>query len=59
MDRLRSVFGEDTPEQQYQPLDGGSENLQGQGIEDVESPKFSWTDYSVFLLLGVAMLWAW
>lgn len=30
-------------------------------IEDISSSKqiFSWHDYTVFLILGVAMLWAW
>lgn len=59
MDRLRNFFGSDTPEQAYEPIEGGSERPDGERIEDTESPKFSWTDYSVFLLLGVAMLWAW
>ena len=27
--------------------------------QDVEEMPFSWLDYAVFLLLGVAMLWAW
>jgi equilibrative nucleoside transporter 1/2/3 len=59
MDRLRRALGNDTPEQNYEPLEGGSERPDGEHIEDMESQKFSWTDYSVFLLLGVAMLWAW
>jgi equilibrative nucleoside transporter 1/2/3 len=59
MDRLRRVFGNDAPEQSYEPLEGGSERPNGEQIEDTDNNKFSWTDYSVFLLLGVAMLWAW
>jgi equilibrative nucleoside transporter 1/2/3 len=59
MDRLRRVFGDDTPEQSYEPLEGGSERPDGESIEDTGAQHFSWTDYSVFLLLGVAMLWAW
>ena len=44
----------------YQPLDGGSvsperANRQNEG----KNPAFSWTAYLVFLLVGVAMLWAW
>jgi equilibrative nucleoside transporter 1/2/3 len=59
MDRLRrAAFGDDTPEQAYEPLEG-SERLDGERLEDSDAQKFSWTDYSVFLLLGVAMLWAW
>jgi equilibrative nucleoside transporter 1/2/3 len=59
MDRVRRVFGDETPEQSYEPLDGGSERLNGERIEASRVQAFSWTDYSVFLLLGVAMLWAW
>jgi equilibrative nucleoside transporter 1/2/3 len=59
MERLRRVFGDDAPEQHYEPLEGGSERLDGEAIEDETVQQFSWTDYSVFLLLGVAMLWAW
>ncbi|EAT78899.2 hypothetical protein HBI56_174280 [Parastagonospora nodorum] len=61
MDRLRRVFSlvHDVPEQQYQPLQHGSENVHGEPPEEPEGQRFSWTDYSVFLLLGVAMLWAW
>jgi equilibrative nucleoside transporter 1/2/3 len=59
MDRLRRVFGDDTPEQAYEPLEGGSERPDGEHIEDTAAQQFSWTDYSVFLLLGIAMLWAW
>jgi equilibrative nucleoside transporter 1/2/3 len=58
MDRLRRVFG-DTPDQAYEPLEGGSERPDGERIEDTGAQQFSWTDYSVFLLLGIAMLWAW
>lgn len=28
-------------------------------MEDLNERKFSWTEYSVFFLLGIAMLWAW
>lgn len=59
MDRLRRAFGDDVPEQLYEPLEGGSERPDGEHIEDMEPQKFSWPDYAVFLLLGVAMLWAW
>ncbi|KAH8724281.1 nucleoside transporter-domain-containing protein [Phaeosphaeriaceae sp. PMI808] len=59
MERLRNVFGRDTPEQAYEPLEGSPEHLDGDQIEDSEDQKFSWTAYAVFLLLGVAMLWSW
>ncbi|EKG11066.1 Delayed-early response protein/equilibrative nucleoside transporter [Macrophomina phaseolina MS6] len=57
MDRVRQLFQQDQP---YEPLDGGSETPEGARIEQEEDKEtFSWLDYSIFLLLGVAMLWAW
>ncbi|KAF2015520.1 nucleoside transporter family [Aaosphaeria arxii CBS 175.79] len=58
MERIRKIFERRIS---YEPLEGGSEGPNG---EQIEHPKqhagaFSWIDYSVFLLLGVAMLWAW
>ncbi|KAI1490653.1 nucleoside transporter-domain-containing protein [Biscogniauxia mediterranea] len=61
MDRVRSMFQKrDISEQEYQPLneesltaDAASEN---HGEHDVP---FSWVEYGIFTLLGVAMLWAW
>lgn len=40
-------------------MEGGSEGPDGETIEHSEGEKFSWIDYSIFLLLGIAMLWAW
>ncbi|KAL5119349.1 hypothetical protein ACEQ8H_002836 [Pleosporales sp. CAS-2024a] len=59
MDRLRSVFGHDAPEQQYQPLQGDPELLDQDAPPRGDDVRFAWPDYAVFLLLGVAMLWAW
>jgi equilibrative nucleoside transporter 1/2/3 len=66
MDRLREaqrrIFGSDDPEgvdASYQPLEGGSEGLDGEPIEHPSQQEFSWIDYSIFMLLGIAMLWAW
>ncbi|KAL1618286.1 hypothetical protein SLS56_010616 [Neofusicoccum ribis] len=57
MDRVRQLLQRDQP---YEPLEGGSETPDGARIEEEEDKKaFSWLDYSIFLLLGVAMLWAW
>ena len=52
------MFGREEPEASYEPLQGGSERPDGEHI-DAEEQAFSWTDYAVFTLLGVAMLWAW
>lgn len=66
IDRLRALFKTSNNEQQYEPLDEDILN----GDEDVRRPilivpevdegeEFSWFEYSIFLLLGIAMLWAW
>ncbi|KIW78094.1 hypothetical protein Z517_07927 [Fonsecaea pedrosoi CBS 271.37] len=50
--------------QEYQPIRGDAErddeSIQDGSDEDVgiQTP-FSWVEYAIFLLLGVAMLWAW
>lgn len=53
-DRLRAWF---RPQVAYEPL---NEDLQAsqQSLRSKTTP-FSWTYYAIFLLLGVAMLWAW
>lgn len=57
MNRVRELFQRDQP---YEPLEGGSETPEGARIEPEEDKEtFSWLNYSIFLLLGVAMLWAW
>jgi solute carrier family 29 (equilibrative nucleoside transporter), member 1/2/3 len=56
MDSIRSYFNR---ENSYEPLEGGSESPDGEQILSPKHQQFSWIDYSVFLLLGVAMLWAW
>jgi equilibrative nucleoside transporter 1/2/3 len=58
MERIRRIFERENSEAAYEPLQGGSERPDGEHI-DTDDQAFSWTDYSVFLLLGVAMLWAW
>ncbi|KAF2714735.1 hypothetical protein K504DRAFT_529010 [Pleomassaria siparia CBS 279.74] len=67
MDRLRNaqrrIFGSEESEGRidasYEPLEGGSEGLDGEPIEHASHEEFSWIDYSIFMLLGIAMLWAW
>ena len=59
MKRIRGIFERQTDrEASYEPLEGGSEDADGERIEGPDNA-FSWTAYSVFLLLGVAMLSAW
>ena len=60
MERIRQIFHRELDESSYEPLEGGSERPDGERIEHDElDGVFSWIDYAVFLLLGVAMLWAW
>jgi len=69
IDRLRSLFKTSEDEQDYESLatdvTGYDEDvvrpvvvLPDDEYEDEGEP-FSWFEYSIFLLLGVAMLWAW
>ncbi|CZT13508.1 related to intracellular membrane protein involved in nucleoside transport [Rhynchosporium graminicola] len=65
IDRLRTLFKASNNGQDYEPVDSDYD-----GNEDVRRPvliapeadggqEFSWFEYSIFLLLGIAMLWAW
>jgi len=57
MDRLRKLW---RVEQTYAPVEDGTAE---EGTEDARAPPkkggFSYIEYSIFLLLGVSMLWAW
>ncbi|TPX10873.1 uncharacterized protein E0L32_008262 [Thyridium curvatum] len=66
MDRIRKMFAERPEPQEYAPLapaarDAESESfLEGEVEEgNEEDCPFSWVEYSIFALIGVAMLWAW
>ncbi|RMZ92361.1 hypothetical protein DV736_g390, partial [Chaetothyriales sp. CBS 134916] len=63
MDRLKKLF---KPEPTYEPIQdarGEEDDAVDAAETDYETEQigsaFSWIDYSIFLLLGVAMLWAW
>lgn len=59
MDRLRSIFQKrEADEQEYRPLYEDSVAL-GQESDDEHETPFSWVEYGIFVVLGVAMLWAW
>lgn len=58
MERIRRIFERENASASYEPIEGGSERPDGEHI-GAEEQAFSWTDYAVFTLLGVAMLWAW
>jgi solute carrier family 29 (equilibrative nucleoside transporter), member 1/2/3 len=61
MDRLKSFFqkkGGST--QEYQPLNEEAPFLERETDQnDDHEVSFSWIEYGIFALLGVAMLWAW
>ena len=62
MDRIRSFF---RPQQRYQPIDNYRDEApvseDGCDDDDFDSQEkvFSHVEYWIFLLMGVAMLWAW
>lgn len=74
MDRLKGMLyrrgdtkdDRDADPDEYAPLrdagDGDSENGyisdDGELLDAAEVP-FSWLEYSIFAMVGVAMLWAW
>ncbi|KAJ8120166.1 hypothetical protein ONZ43_g3059 [Nemania bipapillata] len=59
MDRLRSLFRKrEADEQEYRPLYGENVVLEPESDDENEVP-FSWVVYGVFVVLGIAMLWAW
>ena len=65
MDRFRGLFSRKAAaEQEYEPLHDGHLAVEDQGSSYLEAESeteaiFSWMEYSVFTLIGVAMLWAW
>ena len=62
MDRIRNAF---KAKPAYAPVnaeaqDEDTESYNGSDEAFVpEEESFSWIEYSIFMLLGVAMLWAW
>lgn len=64
MNRIRKLVA---PSTTYEPLLDNNETNDGDVddrsiAEDGESrleSRFSWLEYSIFFLLGIAMLWAW
>lgn len=55
MERIRNALNQwHSPA--YEPLDDDSDSNDPRGAR---RPRFSWLEYSIFLLLGVSMLWAW
>lgn len=57
MERIRKLW---QGEQPYEPIDDTSpDEGPNASSSPTSKPSFSWIDYTIFLLLGVSMLWAW
>jgi solute carrier family 29 (equilibrative nucleoside transporter), member 1/2/3 len=57
MDRIRRFF-ERKPA--YEPLANDTrDSSDNEPPRRMKNDDFSWLEYTIFLLLGVAMLWAW
>jgi solute carrier family 29 (equilibrative nucleoside transporter), member 1/2/3 len=66
MERVKRFFQPQHEQQPYEPIDTDTHDDDDttstvEGSDDGLSPEqpFSWIEYAIFLLLGVAMLWAW
>lgn len=63
MNRVKNAFSRRlSSASEYEPLTGPEEatTLEGSAVLDgQDETPFSWMEYSVFAILGVAMLWAW
>ncbi|KAK0630724.1 nucleoside transporter-domain-containing protein [Bombardia bombarda] len=60
MDRIKSIFAPSkASEEEYEPLTPDSESIEGSTVTYDDDAPFSWIEYSIFALVGVAMLWAW
>jgi equilibrative nucleoside transporter 1/2/3 len=58
MDRVKKLFAS-SPEQEYEALQASETEGDGQQRIIRKKPGFSHVEYSIFLLLGISMLWAW
>lgn len=61
MDRFRRLFAQKQEREDYQPLADDTGALECSSLlqDDKEEVPFSWMEYGIFALLGMAMLWAW
>lgn len=58
---LLAIFAKKEDEAEYEPLATETSFIddQPESHDDAAMPAFSWLEYGIFALLGVAMLWAW
>jgi equilibrative nucleoside transporter 1/2/3 len=65
IDRLRATLRKPVNGEEYQQLvvqddeEVGCGDITLQEALALEETPFSWVEYVVFLILGIAMLWAW
>ncbi|KAM0286233.1 hypothetical protein ACHAQH_000960 [Verticillium albo-atrum] len=61
MDRIRDLFRQKNVREEYSPITEDGSPMEGTALleDDGEGVPFSWFEYSIFALLGMAMLWAW
>ncbi|RAL64217.1 hypothetical protein DID88_002109 [Monilinia fructigena] len=66
IDRLRAIFKKSDPGPEYEPISSSSsvheDDIRRPVLvlpDQVEGEPFSWFEYGIFMLIGVAMLWAW
>jgi len=58
--RLRAIFRKSVDDQEYEPLADAEDDVRRPvRVVPDPAPPFSYVEYAVFLLLGIAMLWAW
>lgn len=61
LDRLRAMFRKSVDDQEYEPLGADEDDVRRPAsvkTDEAEEP-FSFFEYSIFFILGIAMLWAW
>lgn len=60
MNRLFHALKFRRPSQSYERLGDGRSIASNEGaVRESDKKRFSWIEYFIFLLLGVAMLWSW
>lgn len=74
MDRLKGILAgrngnkdnRDINPDEYEPLRHSSDDVGDRDetadegdVCETNEPPFSWFEYAIFLMIGVAMLWAW
>ena len=57
MERIRSALRQRLSSPIYEAIDDDPDNESTH--QRAPKQRFSWLEYSIFLLLGISMLWAW